>query len=478
MLGTMSLSLIVGPPNSGRAGEIEARFEEALEHDPVLVVPTLDDVDRFERELCGDGRALVGGTIATFRRLADEVAVSTGAELRPLLSAAQRLALIRATIRETDLRLLRGSAALPGFAPALERLIGELQRGALEPGEMARAAAELDDGDYEQELARLYASYVRLREATGRDDVHSAASRAVASLRSRPDAWGGRPVLLYGFDDLTEEQLDLVAALAAACEVTVAVNYAEREALAARAELMTRLLDELGGEVVSELSYDEAYTESATLRRLDQALFEPAAERITPDGGIALLECAGERGEAEAIGGEIARLLADGVQPDDIAIVLRHPESRGPLYGQILDGLGIPVAVEAHVPLPHTAIGRGLAALARASGPEGAAESLLAFMRARPGAPQEISDWLERRVRREQLRTADEAVAGWKGPPPMLARLREARGAGWLRALAVAAHEIAEEAHVRREPVHLEGGDGRGPAAVPFEPLEVRAATA
>ena len=56
MLGAMSLSLIVGPPNSGRAGEIRARLEAALDRDPVLVVPTLDDADRFERELCRGGR--------------------------------------------------------------------------------------------------------------------------------------------------------------------------------------------------------------------------------------------------------------------------------------------------------------------------------------------------------------------------------------------------------------------------------------
>jgi PD-(D/E)XK nuclease superfamily protein/AddB-like protein len=477
MLDAMSLSLIVGPPNSGRAGEIGARFEAALERDPVLVVPTLDDVDRFERELCEGGRAVVGGSIGTFRRLTDEVAASTRAELRPLLSGAQRLAFVRAAIRETELRLLSGSAGRPGFAPALERLIGELQAAVVEPDELARSAAELDDGGYEEELARLYASYVRRREAAGRDDVHSAAHRAAASLRARREGWEGRPVLVYGFDDLTEEQLDLVAALAGACEVTVAVNYADREALVARAQLMARLGDELGGEVVSELAYDGGYTKSATLRQLDQALFEPGGARVTPDGGIALLECAGERGEAEAIGGEIARLLADGVEPDDIAIVLRHPESRGLLYGQVLDGFGIPVAVEAQVPLPHTAVGRGLAALARSSAPEGAAEDLLAFMRARPGVPQQIGDWIERRVRREQVRTADEAVAGWKSSPAMLARLREARGSGWLRALAAAALELAEEAHAGREPVQGQASHDQGSAAVPFEPLEVRAAT-
>ncbi len=479
MLDSMSLSLIVGPPNSGRAGQIGARFEAALDRDPVLVVPTLDDVDRFERELCRDGGAVVGGSIVTFRRLTDEVAASTRAALRPLLSGAQRLALVRAAVRETELRLLSGSAGRPGFARALDRLIDELQAAVVEPDELARSAAELEDGGYEQELASLYASYLRRREAANRDDVHAAALSAAASLRARRDAWEARPVLVYGFDDLTEEQLDLVAALAGACEVTVAVNYADREALVARAQLMARLRDELGGEVVSELPYDSGYTSSDTLRQLDQALFEPGAARVTPDGGVALLECAGERGEAEAIGGEIARLLADGVEPDEIAIVLRNPEARGLLYGQILDSLGIPVAVEAQVPLPHTAVGRGLTALARSSMPEGTAEDLLTFMRARPGGrAQEIGDWVERTVRRDQVRTAEEAMATWKGPPAMLARLRKARGSGWLRALAASAHELAEEAHAGREPVQGQVSDGHGSPAAPFEPLEVRAATA
>jgi PD-(D/E)XK nuclease superfamily protein/AddB-like protein len=478
MLGAMSLSLIVGPPNSGRAGEIRARLEAALDRDPVLVVPTLDDADRFERELCREGGAVVGASIGTFRRLADEVAASTGAGLRPLLSTAQRLALIRAAARHTELRLLSGSAARPGFAPTLQRLIGELQAALVEPDELARAAAELDDGGYEEELARLYAAYVERRAAAGRDDLHSAARRVAASLRRRHAAWGERPVLVYGFDDLTEEQLELLAALAGATEVTVAVNYEDREALAARAGLMARLHEELDGNVECELPFDREYTESATLRQLDKALFEPGAARVAPDDGIALLECAGERGEAEAIGGEIARLLADGVAPDDVAIVLRHPESRGLLYAQVLDGFGIPVAVEAHVPLVHTAVGRGLTALARASAPEGSAADLLAFMRARPGVPQGIADWIERGIRRNQVRTAQAAVADWKAPPAMLARLREARGNGWLRALAAAARELAEEAHKGQEPVQGQATPGDGGTAVPFEPLEVRAAVA
>ena len=192
-----------------------------------------------------------------------------------------------------------------------------------------------------------------------------------------------------------------------------------------------------------------------------------------------MLECGGERGEAEAVGGEVAQLLAAGVPADGIAVVLRHPERRGPLFARVFEGFGIPVAVEASVPLARTAAGRAVAALARASLPEGSGEELLAFMRARPGEPQAIGDWAERSLLRGEARTADELIAGWKAPPWMLAALRDAGpGAEWLRALAAAAHELAEEPHLGREPVAGDLAGTAGADRVPFAPLELRAAAA
>jgi len=474
----MTLSVIVGPPNSGRAGEIRARLEAALERDPLLIVPRADDVARFERDLAATGAPVLGIAIHTFRGLADQVIAATGAAVRPMLSDAQRLALVRAVVREHPLRVLAESARRPGFAPALERLIGELQGALISPAELARAAGELDDGAYERELAALYDGYVRRREAAGCDDRHSALAAAAASLRARPESWAARPVLTYGFDDLTEEQLELVTALMGACEVTVAVNYADREALAARAGLLARLR-ELGATEEIELPFDPTYTDSATLRELDRGLFEVGAHRIEPDGGLVLLESGGERAEAEAIGGEIARLLAEGVPADDIAVVLRHPDAHGPLYRQVLTGFGIPVAVEVSVPLRATAVGRGVAALARAALPDASAQDLLEFMRAQPGpAPQRIADWVERGVRRGQAETAHEILADWNAPPGPLAALRSASGsAAWLRSLAAAARRLAEDPHAGREPIHrANGANGASPDGVPFEPLEVRAA--
>ena len=59
----MSLSLIIGPPNSGRAGAVRERLEAGLGRDPVLVVPTLDDASRFERELCEQDGPVLGVSI-------------------------------------------------------------------------------------------------------------------------------------------------------------------------------------------------------------------------------------------------------------------------------------------------------------------------------------------------------------------------------------------------------------------------------
>src|SRR5919109_4594550 len=131
MLGTgvhrdvdMSLDLVVGPPNAGRAGAIRRRFGAALDRDPVLVVPTRDDVDRFERELSADGAA-VGGSVWTFPALFEDVARAAGVEHPPRLGESQRRWLVRAAVRDAGVRILRRSARSAGFASAMDRLIDE-----------------------------------------------------------------------------------------------------------------------------------------------------------------------------------------------------------------------------------------------------------------------------------------------------------------------------------------------------------------
>ena len=96
----MPLKLIIGPPNSGRTGVVLEGFRAAASRDPALVVPTVDDVERFEAELTREGDAVIGATVRnrpisssawslanrSARRLAPPSAEPSGAGSRARLS--------------------------------------------------------------------------------------------------------------------------------------------------------------------------------------------------------------------------------------------------------------------------------------------------------------------------------------------------------------------------------------------------------
>ncbi len=451
----MALSLIVGPPNSGRAGRIHDAVIGSLDADPVLIVPTGDDVARFERELgdaAGEATGVLGVSVQTFRLIFEEVARATGTWLPPSLSDVQRLCVIRSAARSTRLRALGRSAEHRGFGPALARLIDEIQAAGLDGNAIASAVAGTGESDPQlREIAALFAAYERARDELGYGDDHLAAARATDAVRAEPGAWT-RPVFVYGFDDLTVEQLALLDALAQGVDVTVAVTYEDRDALTARARLYQELVERGGSLVMSELEPDPANTRSRTLFELERAFLRDGAAPVARDDGLALMESAGEHAQAEQIGAEVARLLAGGVAPDQVAIVVRAPDRYGPLYDAVLAGFGVPAAVEASVPLDRTATGRGLIALLRASLTSRRAEDVLAFVRTPGVAWPSNADWLERAIRREGLRTAAEALGSWRGRELFeledLERQRDAPGT--LRTLARFARRIAERPQERR----------------------------
>lgn len=409
----MALKLIIGPPNSGRTGAILDGFRATSGNDPVLVVPTVDDVERFEQELTRGGDAVIGASVGTFNRLFELVARETDAPTGPPLSRTQRRRLAREAASRAQLRLLKASAGRPGFPAALEELIGELQSALVDPGTLRARAA--DAGPYETEIVGLYEAYTQIRDELGRDDEHSSAAAVTTALRRNPDRWAGRPVFLYGFDDLTLEQLELVRALVANAPVTVALPWEDREALtAARGALFAELRD-IEGAKIETLEPEPRFTASGTLFELERRFGSATGEDelIENDGGLAMLASAGELAEAEAVGAEVARLLDDGVQPGEIAIVLREPASAGPLYRRVLARFEIPAAVQADLSAPRTVTGAGLISLIEAAVGRRRAEDVLAYMRVPGIASPSSVDWLERRVLRGRMRTADEVLAAW-----------------------------------------------------------------
>ena len=465
----MALELIVGPPNSGRTGAILERFRAAADRDPVLVVPTVDDVERFERELTSTAGAVVGAEICTFERLFALVARDAGVPSGPVLSRVQRQRLAREAASRAPLRLLAASSRHTGFALALEELISELQSALIDPPTLSEAAAAV--GTYESEIASLYEAYGAVRDELGRTDQHTLAAAATAALRGRPEAWGARPLLVYGFDDLTAEQLELLLAMINATAVSVALPWEDREVFtSARGALFAQLRD-LPGATIERLEAEPRFTRSSALFEVERRFGDPAGgEPLENDGGIAFLASAGELAEAECVGGEIARLLADGTPPGEIAIVLRQPEALGPLFRRVLQRFRIPVAVQADLDIARTLTGAGLIALLEAAVGTRRASDVLAYLRT-PGidSPARV-DWFERRLLRKRMADADEAIADWNGGERRrelaeIERLREAgSGPPLLAEAARQARWLAEGAQ-----------RGEGETAAEDRALELRA---
>ncbi|HEY6551535.1 MAG TPA: PD-(D/E)XK nuclease family protein, partial [Solirubrobacterales bacterium] len=428
----MPLKLIHGPLNSGRRGLVLRQFAAVLDRDPILVVPNVDDVFDFEREVSAAGAAL-GGSVTTFGGLFREIAAAGGAPPGRELSPAQRQRAVAVGIAEGRRQLgpLRRSALRPGFALAFERLLGELQAAGLDPAELGAGAETLESSAYLSDLATLAGGYARVRERLGCTDSHQIAREAISLLRRSGEFWNGRPLFLYGLDDLTRNQLDLIEALAPVAEVTMALTYEEgRQALAARTGLLQKLRDRIGFAEETVTGPVPANTPNQLLFHLERSFGAIEADAQAADGDLTLLRSAGARGEAEAIGVEIAKLIAAGTDPAEIVVVLRDPARRGPLLASVLESYGVATALEAELPARATAVGGGLIALLETEFGAGRAIDLLRFLRGPSGVPAHLIDWFERSLRRGRIQTPAEAVTLWQGEdrdlPRDLARIREA----------------------------------------------------
>jgi len=496
-VGSVPLTLITGPANAAKAGAVFERLRAALPREPLLVVPTAADVDHYQRELAAEG-IVFGAEVATFGRLVREVAAATGVPGR-VLGPVARERVVRAAVRDAHLSVLAESAGSPGFALAAGALFAELQRSLVGPSRFTRAlrawSAAGGAPPYAEELAALYAAYHRRLERLGAIDPEGLARAALDALRERPAAWSGRPVLLYGFDDLTPLQLDAVETLVrhARAEVCVALPYEPGRAAFAGRAATVEILKPLAERHVTLEDRSEHYAPSArgALHHLERRLFEPGAPRVPPNGAVRLLEAGGERAEAELVAAEVLELMREGVAPEDVAVLVRgagEPGAPGPaVLAQVLSDYGVPVAEDRRETLARTRLGAGVLGLARAAlgGPAGTAADVIAWLRT-PGklADPAAADALEARVRRHEATSAREARRLWEGPPLVeLDALAEAAAAGpaaLLDALVAEAEAIWTAPHRRRAAILDPGGraDARAAAALRSAAGELRALAA
>jgi ATP-dependent helicase/DNAse subunit B len=413
----MPLTLILGPANSAKAGEVLGAFGASRRRGALLVVPTIRDAELYSRELAADG-AILGRSVLTFSGLAREIARRVG-YAQPSVSDLQRRRLLRRALARAELVTLAESASAPGFAAAALELIAELERSLISTERFAQALGAWAGGQeqrrrYGREIASIYRNYARELERLGRADAELYAWRAIDALRAAPGRWGATPVFFYGFDDLTPLERDAIETLSrvSGAPVTVSLTYeAGRAALAARADVVEEL-KAFAARVV-ELPALDQYYEHRVLHVLERRLFESAEDRPDPGQAVGLLESGGERAEAELVAAEVLELLRARVPADEIAVVYRSLSGAAALVVRVFDEFGIPAAIEREIPFGHTPLGRGVLAMARCSllpDEQSSAAELIAYLRT-PGVLKrmELADSLEATVLREGLRTPAEA---------------------------------------------------------------------
>lgn len=449
----MPLKLVTGPANAAKAGEVLGGLRARLDEDPILVVPTVGDVDHSQRELAERG-AVFGVRVMRFAWLFRELAERAGYTGRRA-SDFQCELLVEEAVRRARLDVLAESAAQPGFVRAAARFVRELGtvRPAVEPARLTRALRQwAGDGPrraYAEEIAILYRGYREGLADAGLVDAGLYAWGALDALRTADPARGGpaavwraTPVFVYGFDDFDGLQLDALETLARNCaaDVTVSLPF-ERGRLAFKAVASVREeLLALGAEELELPPVDDHYAPDsrAALHHVERLLFEdePAA-RADPGAAISFHSVGGERAEVELAAKRVLDLLRAGVEPGEVAIVLREPGRYASLLEQVLGAYGIPYSVDRKLPFGHTGLGRGLVALIRAAS-GGSADDLLAYLRT-PGLLRTpgFADSLEAEVRREGEHGVQAARELWerdRWPLAELDRIESARDMAGLAA--------------------------------------------
>ena len=295
----------------------------------VLVVgATRDAADDFCRQVALSRGAAFGLHRFTLGQLASRIATAAlaAAGVTPATALAADALATRALFelsQEGTLGYLAPIADSPGLPRALAQTLGELREAGV-------ATARLSDLDAGPDLAHLGDRYAALLADGGMAD--RAALLATATSRLRAGDAGGlpaAPVILLDVPITTVAERELLAALldrAPAALATIPAGDARTLAL----------LPDRPWETVTP-----ADDGTDALARVRRGLFAAEAPAGPPDQSVRFFSAPGEAREGVEVARRILEEAARGVAFDEMAIVVRAPESYwGPLE-QALERAGI-----------------------------------------------------------------------------------------------------------------------------------------
>lgn len=282
------------------------------------------------------------------RRLLSLMCVPT----RSLHGGARQAVLRRiVTQEELKLKIFGAVADMPGFSQAVGRLISELKQARIEPQVFYDAQEDKKDA----ELARIYDAYQVLLRQHELVDTEGEAWLALESLRAN-SGFDPKLALLVvdGFDQFTAVQAQMIQALDqwASRTVVTLTNVPGREDGVGRR--FTRAKAILGA--AEETALPPSDRQPACVRHLLQYAFQPGGQtavmREEDAEGLTLIEAHSPSAEAAEVMRQIKqRLVSEQVPPDDIMVAVRDWTRYQPALSAAAKEYGIPVSLQAGVPL-------------------------------------------------------------------------------------------------------------------------------
>jgi ATP-dependent helicase/DNAse subunit B len=359
-----TITILCGPAGSGKTGRLLERLRACAPHTALWLGPTQRGVETILNRLGDALPTPQGPRLFTFAEFIDEILQVNDATVRPLSGVQRRLLLEEVVSRlhgDGDLSYFERVLDTRGFRDGLFGLLLELQRNGVSSTRFSRLLSRWGEQASlkTRQCARIYSRYHKELQQLHLLDEEGRAVRACELLRQGPcEPFSGISVVFVdGFTDFTRAQLDLLAVLADRVQeiwLTLPDEQGEERAeLFARPRLTLQRLRELRG---NALLCEERLNVQATpsgLRHLERQLFRPQRS-LQPSAdatGAMCIEAPGMLGEVRLVARRIKELLREGVQPDDVLVILRDLTPYADLIHEVFDEYEIPLDLDYAAPL-------------------------------------------------------------------------------------------------------------------------------
>lgn len=338
-----------------------------MPHSPGRTLQVFPDAARRQaalREARGQAGFALGRDLLTWDAFVAALGGARELNRRPCSALAART-VVASLARELGATPYGDFVREPAFARAALDVLLDLKAGRLSPRELQDAVEVLapERRSRGRVLARLYDRYEQRMAELGladREDVLRGAREALAR-GAWPEGWEDvSGLVLHGIYDVRASGLELLLALASACEARRASLRVETPvggspvADAALAALFRAF--ESRGDALTHVDLFKADVtfESRPLTELGRHLFSEK----TPDEELGAMEAAlrmwsapTAQDEARMIARDVRRLVTEGVAPGRIAVAWREPGPEVRWLADALAELGVPVRLPWGEPL-------------------------------------------------------------------------------------------------------------------------------